>query len=80
MIQNGLRKVASQTTEQILQKQSASVASVCARSAAHLARTTSSTAKVAKTDGPSRRSGAGTRPRGGQLDDVEPRYCRQHGR
>eukprot|EP00966_Prymnesium_polylepis_P255167 5895337-Prymnesium_polylepis.1 len=40
----------------------------------------SSAAKVAKTDGPSCRSGPGLRPRGSQLDDVEPRYCRKHGR
>eukprot|EP00966_Prymnesium_polylepis_P236144 5461210-Prymnesium_polylepis.1 len=50
-MQDGLRKVASQTTEQTLQKQSARFENVCARSAAHLARTASSAAKVAQTDG-----------------------------
>eukprot|EP00966_Prymnesium_polylepis_P105464 2442384-Prymnesium_polylepis.1 len=49
MIQNGLRKVASQTTEQILHTKGARFENVSARSAAHLARTASSAAKVAQT-------------------------------
>eukprot|EP00966_Prymnesium_polylepis_P235440 5445245-Prymnesium_polylepis.1 len=52
---------------------------VCARSEAHLAITASSAAKVAKTDSPPCQSGAGLRPRGVQLDDLELRYRRQHG-
>eukprot|EP00966_Prymnesium_polylepis_P308285 7124076-Prymnesium_polylepis.1 len=73
-------RLIAKTTEQILQNKSARFENICARSAAHLARTASSAAKVAQTAGPSCRSGPWLRPRGGQLDDLEPRYCRQHGR
>jgi hypothetical protein len=87
MIQDGLRIVRSQNYEPIWSKKSVRFENVCARSAAHLTRTTSSAAKAAKTDGPSRRSGPGaatSRRPAPSVDDVcrsiEPRHCRQHGR